>query len=123
VVVAGVTVKWQTPVTSMNERAKAMNRNGLLPEDSEKFALPALPADLAAVQADDALLDALGDDHIPSDADVARVLLAWYLDLHVEPIPTLVSVETALVIVGARRHRSFAGRIADAVRRLVGSGR
>ncbi len=82
-----------------------------------------LPADLAAVQADDALLDALGDDPTPSDADVARVLLAWRRDVDAESIPTLVDVDTALALVRARSRRSLARRIADAVRRLIGGGR
>ena len=76
-----------------------------------------LPADLAAVQADDALLDALGDDPTPSDADVARALLAWRRDVDAAPIPCGVDVDTALAIVRARSRRSLAGQIMDAVRR------
>jgi hypothetical protein len=100
-----------------------LKRNGLLPEDSEKPSLPALPADLAAVQADDALLDALYSGTAPSDADVARVLLAWRRDVDAESIPTLVDVDTALALVRARSRRSLAGRVADAVRRLIGGDR
>ena len=84
---------------------------------------PDLPADLAAVQADDALLDALGTDPTPSDADVARALLAWRREVDATPIPTLVDVDTALAIVRARSRRSLAGRLADAVRRLIGGVR
>ena len=98
-------------------------RNGPLPEIPETPAKPVLPADLAAVQADDALLDELGIDPISSDADVARVLLAWRRDVDAAPIPTLVDVDTALAIVRPRSRRSLASRIADAVRRLIGGGR
>ena len=98
-------------------------RNGPLPEILETPAKPALPAVVAAVQADDALLDALGDDPTPSDADVARVLLAWRRNVDAAPIPTLVDVDTALAIVRTRSRRSLARRVADAVRRLVGGVR
>jgi len=98
-------------------------RNGPLPEIPETPAKPALTDDLAAVQADDALLDELGIDPTSSDADVARVLLAWRRDVDAESIPTLVDVDTALALVRARSRRSLARRIADAVRRLVGGGR
>ena len=77
-------------------------RNGPLPEIPETPAKPVLPADLAAVQADDALLDELGIDPTSSDADVARVLLAWRRDVDAESIPTLVDVDTALALVRAR---------------------
>ena len=82
-----------------------------------------LPADLAAVRADDALLDALYSGTAPSDADVARALLAWRRDVDAAPIPYGVDVDTALAIVRARSHRSLAGRIMDAVRRLLGGTR
>jgi len=98
-------------------------RNGPLPEIPETPAKPVLPADLAAVQADDALLDALYSGTAPSDADVARVLLAWRRDVDAEPIPRRMDVDTALAIVRARSRRSLARRVADAVRRLIGGGR
>ena len=82
-----------------------------------------LPADRAAVQADDALLDALGTDPASADAALVRALLAWRRDVDVDPIPTLVDVDTALAIVRARSRRSLAGRIMDAVRRLLGGAR
>ncbi|MGI8530943.1 MAG: hypothetical protein ACR2KO_15870, partial [Geodermatophilaceae bacterium] len=80
-------------------------------------------SDLAAVQADDALLDELGTDSTPSDADVARALLAWRRDVDAEPIPRGVDVDTALAIVRARSRRSLVGRVVDAVRRLIGGVR
>ena len=98
-------------------------RNGPLPEIPETPEKPALTDDFAAVQADDALLDELGIDPTSSDADVARVLLAWRRDVDAESIPTLVDVDTALALVRARSRRSLARRIADAVRRLIGGGR
>jgi len=100
------------------------SRNGLLPEHSEKSLSPVLPADLVAVQADDALLDALldalGAEPALAGPDVAlnRVLVMWCLDMHAEPIPALVDVDTALVLVGASR-RSLVSRALRWVRRLV----
>ena len=85
----------------------------------------ALPLDLTAVQVDDELLDALGVDPAPAGPDAAliRVLVTWCLDMHAEPIPMLVDVDTALAIVRARSRRSPARRVADAVRRLIRGGR
>ncbi len=79
------------------------------------------PADLAAVQADDALLDALrGPNPTPKgDAWLVQVLAAWRAEVDSEPAPQLVDVDTALAIVRARSRRSLAGRTADAVRRIV----
>ena len=80
----------------------------------------ALPLDLTAVQVDDELLDALGVDPAPAGPDAAliRVLVTWCLDMHAEPIPDLVDVDTALVLVGARR-RSLISRALRWLRRLV----
>jgi hypothetical protein len=81
-------------------------RNGLLPEDSEKSTLPALPADLAAVQADDALLDALrGPNPSPegSDARLTQVLMAWRDEVDTEPVIQLVDTDTALAVVARAR--------------------
>ncbi len=98
-----------------------LKRNGLLPEDSEK---PTLPADLAAVRADDALLDELGiDPTSKGDAWLVQVLAAWRDEVDSEPAPQLVDVDTALAIVRARSRRSLTGRIMDAVRRLLGGAR
>jgi len=102
-----------------------LKRNGLLPEDSEKPSPPALPADLAAVQADDALLDVLRIDPALADADpeLIRLLLTWRRDIDAESLPSLVDIGTALAIVRTRSRRSLASRIADAVRRLIRGGR
>ena len=85
-----------------------------------------IPADLAAVQADDELLDELfvalrGPNPSPKgDAWLMKMLRAWRDEVDAEPTPQLVDVDTALVIVGARPRRSFAERIANAFRRLLG---
>jgi hypothetical protein len=62
-----------------------------------------MPADLAAVQADDALLDMIGAGHIPSDTDdeLTRVLAAWRREVHAEPVPELVDTSTALATIRA----------------------
>lgn len=70
-------------------------------------------ADLSAVQADDALLDALGGSD-PSIADglgdqeLNALLVAWRRDIDSEPLAELVDVDTALRTVGtaalAKRH-------------------
>ncbi|OXM46885.1 hypothetical protein CFP71_36205 [Amycolatopsis thailandensis] len=70
-------------------------------------------ADLSAVQADDALLDALGgsdpkmaDDL--GDQELNALLLAWRRDIDSEPLAELVDVDTAVVTVKtaalARKH-------------------
>ncbi|QXV63182.1 hypothetical protein CVV72_25095 [Amycolatopsis sp. TNS106] len=80
---------------------------GLTPSEAE-FA-----ADLSAVQADDALLDALGgsdpkmaDDL--GDQELNALLLAWRRDIDSEPLAELVDVDTAVVTVKtaalARKH-------------------
>ena len=78
----------------------------------------ALPLDLTAVQADDELLDALGTDPTPTDQDVGRALAAWRHDVDAEQVPHLVDVDTALALVGARRH-SLVSRVVRWFRRLV----
>lgn len=70
-------------------------------------------ADLSAVQADDALLDALGGSD-PSmgdglgDQELNALLVAWRRDIDSEPLAELVDVDTALRTVGtaalAKRH-------------------
>ncbi len=77
--------------------------NGLLPEDSVNSALP---ADLAAVQADDALLDALrGPNPFPegSDARLTQVLMAWRGEVDSEPVTQLMDTDTALAVVARAR--------------------
>ncbi|MEO7194401.1 MAG: anti-sigma-D factor RsdA [Pseudonocardiaceae bacterium] len=75
-----------------------------------------MPVDLAAVQADDALLDLIGrTGRAPSgaDDDLARVLAAWRREVHAEPFSELVDTDTALAVIHAahrparQRHRVF----------------
>jgi hypothetical protein len=70
-------------------------------------------ADLSAVQADDALLDALGgsDPKIADglgDQELNALLLAWRRDIDSEPLAELVDVDTAVTTVKtaalARKH-------------------
>lgn len=87
-----------------------------------------IPADLAAVQADDELLDELfvalrGPNPSPKgDAWLMKMLRAWRDDVDTEPTPQLVDVDTALAIVRARPRRSLSGRVVDVFRRLLGGG-
>jgi hypothetical protein len=67
-----------------------------------------MPADLAALQADDALLDLIGSGrHIPSDSDdeLTRVLSAWRREVHAEPVRQLVDTRTALAVIRAAARR------------------
>ncbi len=60
------------------------------------------PADLAAIQADDALLDALSGSpptFPPADEPLANVLLQWRREVDAEPIPELVDTDTAMKLV------------------------
>lgn len=73
-------------------------------------------ADLSAVQADDALLDALGGSD-PSIADglgdqeLNALLMAWRRDIDSEPLAELVDVDTALRTVGtAAMAKRYAAR-------------
>lgn len=62
------------------------------------------PVDLAAVQADDALLDMLGGvERDLTDAALARVLVAWRRDVDAEPIGELVDTDTAVAAISATR--------------------
>ena len=61
-----------------------------------------MPVDLAAVQADDALLDLIGrGGHAPADADeeLTRVLVAWRHEVHAEPFGELVDTNRALEVI------------------------
>ncbi|MBV9162491.1 MAG: hypothetical protein JO281_13270 [Pseudonocardiales bacterium] len=86
-----------------------------------------MPVDLAAVQADDALLDLIGQaGHTPSDTDdqLTRVLAAWRCEVHAEPFSELVDTDTALAVIHAarqpiRRRNPVFGPIAAAAAVLV----
>lgn len=85
------------------------------------------PVDLAAVQADDALLNTLGRADVvrdDTDAELARVLVAWRREVGTEPIGQLVDIDTAADTISAarkpasRRH-SVLGAVAAAAAVLV----
>lgn len=64
------------------------------------------PVDLAAVQADDALLDMLGGNEAgrsTADAELPRVLVAWRRDVDAESIGELVDTDTAAAAISAAR--------------------
>ena len=72
-------------------------------------------ADLSLIQADDALLDALGGtdpcvDGQLADQELSTLLLSWRRDVDGEPFDELVDVDTAASVIAAaraprRRHR------------------
>jgi len=85
------------------------------------------PVDLAAVQADDALLNTLGRADVvrdDTDAELARVLVAWRREVDTESIGPLVDIDTAAATISAarkpapRRH-SVLGAVAAAAAVLV----
>lgn len=86
-----------------------------------------MPADLAAVRADDALLDMLGSpDCMPGDVDgeLARVLAAWRLEVHTDSARELVHTDTALAVISAarrpaRQRNPLFGRFAAAAAVMV----
>ncbi|HET9254784.1 MAG TPA: anti-sigma-D factor RsdA, partial [Pseudonocardiaceae bacterium] len=87
-----------------------------------------MPADLAAVQADDALLDMIGGGgYIPSDADdeLTRVLAEWRREVHAEPVREIVDTTTAMAVIRAaarqpaRRRNPVFGSAAAAAAVLV----
>ena len=99
-----------------------MNRNGPLPENSEKSTRPALPADLELVRADDELLDALRGPNpsLKGDDWVTQVLVAWRDEVDTEPLPRLVDTDTATALVrGPRRPGRWRVFLA-AARRIAG---
>ena len=86
------------------------------------------PVDLAALQADDALLDLIGSgQYVPSESDdeLTRVLAAWRREVHAEPARELVDTSTAMSVIRAaarrpagRRHPMY-GSVAAAAAVLV----
>lgn len=65
-----------------------------------------MPADLAAVQADDALLDMLGSAHPTpggTDDELMRLMAAWHHEIHADSTRPLVDTDTALAVIGAAR--------------------
>jgi hypothetical protein len=71
---------------------------------------PELPADLAAVQADDRLLDEIARGVHLTTEELAEILVGWRRAADSEPIVELVDLDTALAAIraGARgRRRRF----------------
>lgn len=88
------------------------------PSDHERVAST---SELSAIQADDALLDALGgsDPRVADelgDQELNALLLSWRRDIDSEPIPELVDVPAATTTV---RTASFARRKGARVRRRM----
>lgn len=65
------------------------------------------PADLAAVQADDRLLDEIARGGHPTTEELAEILVGWRRAVDTEPIVELVDLDTALAAIraGARGRR------------------
>jgi hypothetical protein len=85
-----------------------------------------IPVDLAAVQADDALLDMLGAGCtlVDVDGELASVLVAWRREARADSNRLLVDTETALAVISAarkpaRRRSPIFGPIAAAAAVLV----
>ncbi len=81
--------------------------------DAELSDFSPFPADLAAVQADDALLDVLrgADPRVsPSDEQLAGVLLQWRHEVDAEPIGELIDTDTAMELVAGTEQRPGARR-------------
>lgn len=84
----------------------------------------AFEADLSAISADDALLDALGgsDPEIADDLgdqELNALLLAWRRDIDSEPLAELVDTDTAITTVKAASMAQRYGRRARRRRLLV----
>jgi hypothetical protein len=85
------------------------------------------PVDLAAVQADEALLNMLGGgQQVPgdTDAELTRVLVAWRRDVESEPFGDLVDPDSAAAAIGtarraSRRRHPMLGPVAAAAAVLV----
>lgn len=87
------------------------------------------PVDLAAVRADDALLDAIaggallgGHEDVfgrsgQDDDDLAAILAAWKADIEADPMPELVSLDEAAEAVEAG-HEARERRVGRAKRRM-----
>jgi len=83
------------------------------------------PFNLAAVQADDALLDELfalanqAEDATSPDIDfdgvLARALFAWHREVHSEPMTPLLDTDTALAVVARARRPEPRRAVVDPV--------
>lgn len=86
-----------------------------------------MPADLAAVQADDVLLDMLGSAGCTPgnvDGELTRVLATWRREVHADSDRLLVDTDTALAVISAarrpvRRRNPIFGPVAAAAAVMV----
>lgn len=78
------------------------------------------PVDLAAVQADEALINQLAGRVVVTDSALARVLYAWRRDVESEPFPVLATDVASRVVVESR---SLRRRVVSWFRRLLGGSR
>jgi hypothetical protein len=101
-------------VTDRDRRDEVRRELGEFPfDDTMSASQAAFEADLSAVHADDALLDALGgsDPKVADglgDQELNALLLAWRRDIDSEPLAELVDTDTAVTTVKtaalARKH-------------------
>lgn len=82
------------------------------------------PPDLSALQADDALLDALGGSDPKAadefgDQELNELLLAWRRDIDSQPLPELVDLDTAVTTVKTAALAKRKGSVARRRRLLV----
>ncbi|HEY2763347.1 MAG TPA: hypothetical protein VGJ13_04955 [Pseudonocardiaceae bacterium] len=78
------------------------------------------PVDLAAVQADEVLINQLVGRVVVTDSALARVLYVWRRDVESEPFPVLSTDVASRVVVESR---SLRRRVVARFRRLLGGSR
>lgn len=74
----------------------------------------AMPVDVAALVADDALLDAIASGGQPR-TELERLLITWRATGHAGPLRELVDVDTATRVIAAGRRAARSARIGTAV--------
>jgi len=107
---------------SRDEVRQQLERLGF--DDTMSASQAAFEADLSAINADDALLDALGgsDPEVADDLgdqELNAVLLAWRRDIDSEPLAELVDTDTAVITVKAATLAQRHGKRARRRRLLV----
>lgn len=83
------------------------------------------PIDIAAVQRDDALIDAIVNGELfDDDNDIAALLSSWRADIVDEPLPAGPDIDEVLAAIhqeiGAKRTRDRSSRVLRIVRPLAG---
>lgn len=92
---------------------------GFAVEEDWNTNLPHTCLDLAAVQADDALINQLAGRVVVTDSELARVLYAWRRDVESEPFPLSADVASRVVVESWSLRR----RVVSWFRRLLRRGR